>query len=77
MVVSADNALGTIKIFERFQIQTSKGNVPNLHIFWTAEKKSDAPIRTKSAGSYRQLLHELGIEKDDIINPKCYMIQLP
>ena len=70
--LSADKPLGTItNIFPRFEFQTSKGNAPHLHIILcTEEKKSDPLIRNKIAGSYRQLLHELGIEKEDIGNPK-------
>ena len=42
----------------------------HLHIIlWTAEK-SGASIRNKITGSYRQLLYELGIAKDDKSNPK-------
>ena len=70
--VSPEKPMGTIvNIFPRFEFQTSKGNAPHLHIIiWTLEKKTDPVIRNKIAGSYRQLLRDLNLEKIDTSNPK-------
>ena len=61
LLKSPEKPLGSVvRIFPRFEFQTSRGNAPHMHIvIWITESKHDVPIRKKVVGSFRELYAEL------------------
>ena len=61
LLKSPEKPLGTVvRIFPRFEFQTSRGNAPHMHIvIWILESKYDEHIRKKVVGSFRELYTEL------------------
>ena len=61
LLKSPEKPLGTIiRIFPRFEFQTSRGNAPHMHIvIWSSETKHNPIIQKLVVGSFRELYGEL------------------
>ena len=61
LLKSPEKPLGTIlRIFPRFEFQTTRGNAPHMHIvIWISESKHNPIIRKFVVGSFRELYGEL------------------
>ena len=57
LLKSPEKQFGSIlRIFPRFEFQTSRGNAPHMHIvIWISESKQNPIIRKLVVGSFREL----------------------